>query len=98
MRRVDFVMVLEEMWSAAQRELNFLEEAKNLRTFRHNMEAVRYATCPEVIDSLVTRHILVLEYVDGIQIDDTAALKEAGYDLSEIASKIAEELHQADRG
>ena len=78
------------MWAAADRELNFLEEAKNLREFAANMKDISYAACPMVYDELVTEHILVLEYVDGIQIDDAAALKEAGYDPTEIAAKLAE--------
>lgn len=86
---VDFRMVLDEMWAAAQRELNFVEEAENLREFARNMREIRYAACPQVIDELVTRHILVLEYIDGIQIDDVPSLAADGYDPAEIASKLA---------
>ncbi len=87
---VDLALVLDEMWNAAERELNFLEEAKNLREFAANMREVRYASCPAVVEGLVAEQILVLEYVDGIRIDDVAALREAGYDPAEIASKLAE--------
>lgn len=87
---IDLDLMLDEMWRAAERELNFLEEAKNLKTFAENMRKINYVACPAVYDALVTEHILVLEYVKGIRIDDVAALKEAGYNPAEIAAKLAE--------
>lgn len=87
---VDLGLVLDEMGRAAERELNFLEEAKNLREFAANMKDVNYAGCPFVYDALATEHILALEYVDGIRIDDIPALGAAGYDPAEIAAKLAE--------
>jgi ubiquinone biosynthesis protein len=39
--------------------------------------------------TLTTQRVLVMEYVDGIQIDDTEALKKAGYDLTEICDRLA---------
>jgi ubiquinone biosynthesis protein len=86
---VDFSMMLDELWKAAQHEMNFLEEAENLREFARRNRDVQYVTCPAVIDELVTPRILVLEYVDGIQIDNPEALREAGFDPKEIAARLA---------
>lgn len=86
----DFSLVLDELWKAAQHEMNFLEEAQNLREFSEKNREIRYVACPAVIDELVTPRILVLEYVDGLQIDDSEALSSAGYDPAEIAAKLAE--------
>ena len=87
---IDFSMVLDELWKAAQHEMNFLEEAENLREFARLNADIRYVACPKVIDELVTPHILVLEYVEGYSIDDREALMDAGYDPGEIAAKLAE--------
>ena len=87
---VDLKMVLEEMWKAAQHEMNFLEEAENLREFARLNAKVPYIACPEVVGELATSRILVLEYVEGCPIDDRAALLSAGCNLSEIASRLAE--------
>ena len=87
---VDFKMVLDELWKAAQHEMDFLEEARNLREFARLNAAVPYVSCPEVMGELTTSRILVLEYVEGCPIDDRAALLAAGLDPGEIASKLAE--------
>ncbi len=87
---IDLALVLDEMWNAAERELNFIEEAKNLQEFAAHMKDIQYVACPAVFDALITEHILVLEYVDGIRIDDVDELKKAGYDPAEIAAKLAE--------
>ena len=34
------------------------------------------------------QHVLVMEHIDGWSIDDKAALKENGYDLEEIGTKL----------
>lgn len=87
---VDFSLVLDELWKAAQHEMNFLEEAENLREFARLNAKVSYVCCPQVVDDLVTSRVLVLEYVDGCPIDDREALKNAGCNLGDIASKLAE--------
>jgi len=87
---VDFSMVLDELWKAAQHELDFQEEAENLREFARLNAGVDFVACPEVIGDLATPRILVLEHVDGIQIDDAEALKEAGCDLHELAARLAD--------
>jgi ubiquinone biosynthesis protein len=86
---VDLSMVLDELWKAAQHELDFLEEAENLREFAKLNAGDPHVACPAVIGELATTHILVLEYVEGIQIDDAEALKKAGNDPHELASRLA---------
>ncbi len=87
---VDFSMVLDELWKAAQHELNFLEEAENLREFARRNQYARRVACPGVIDELVSPRILVLEYVDGVQIDDLDRLKQLNLNPKEIAGLLAE--------
>lgn len=45
---------------------------------------------PRVYRQYSTSGVLVLEYKEGIPIDDADALREAGYDLDEIGAKLAE--------
>lgn len=87
---IDFDMVLAEMWAAAQQEMDFLCEAANGREFFDNCKDIAYITCPKIIDELTTKRVLVMERIDGIQIDNTGALKKEGYDLEEIGLKLAE--------
>lgn len=87
---VDFRMVLDEMWAAAQEELDFLQEARHAIAFAQYNRDVAYIACPAVDQSLTTGTVLVMEDIDGIQIDDTEALKAAGYDLEEIGLKLVD--------
>jgi ubiquinone biosynthesis protein len=86
---IDFDNVIDEMWSAAQQELDFLIEASHIREFTENNVGIPYIAFPQVEATLTTQRVLVMEYVDGIQIDDTEALKKAGYDPAELCDKLA---------
>ena len=72
---IGFDNVIDEMWSAAQQELDFLIEASHIREFTENNVGIPYIAFPQVEATLTTQRVLVMEYVDGIQIDDTEALK-----------------------
>ena len=44
-------------------------------------------TCPKVYHELTTSHIMVMSYIEGIQIDHIGELEEQGYDMTEIGRK-----------
>lgn len=87
---IDFNTILDELWKTSQEEMNFLQEARNLDLFAANQQGIAYVTCPKVIHELTTRKILVMDYIDGIQIDHIKALEKLGYDMTEIGQKAAE--------
>jgi len=86
---IDFDNVIDEMWSAAQQEMDFLIEAGHIREFTENNAGIPYIAFPKVETALTTPRVLVMEYVDGIQIDDTEALKKAGYNPADLCDKLA---------
>ena len=67
---IDFDNVIDEMWSAAQQELDFLIEAGHIREFTETTPASR-TSLSRRWRRRSPRSVLVMEYVDGIQIDDT---------------------------
>lgn len=87
---IDFNTILDELWKTSQEEMDFIREAENLLTFYENQRDISYITCPQVFTKLTTPRLLTMSYIDGIQIDHMAALKSAGYDLTEIGEKAAE--------
>ena len=87
---VDFNQVLDEMWLTAQEEMNFQTEAANLEKFRALNEDVTFVTSPKLYREYTTTNVLVMERIDGMPIDDKAALSAAGYDLAEIGAKLAD--------
>ena len=87
---VDFNQVLDQLWVVTQQEMNFLLEADNLERFARLNHDVAYVEAPRVFRQYTTAQVLVMEYVDGIQIDHMEELTAAGYDLGEIAAKLAD--------
>ena len=86
---VDFNMVLDEMWTIAKQEMDFLIEADHIEEFRH-LNRDMDVSCPDVYRNLTTAHILVMEYVDGVPIDDFSNIRSRGYDINQLGRKLGE--------
>lgn len=87
---IDFNMVLDEMWAVAQQEMDFLIEAQNAEEFRERNREVAFVDCPRIEHRHTTSKVLVMEYIEGIPIDDLSALLAEEYDLEEIGLKFAD--------
>ena len=87
---IDFNSVLEEMWSIAKQEMDFLIEADHIEEFAHLNRDELFVSCPKVYRKLTTQHILVMEYIDGVPIDDFDALRERGVDLNLLGRRLGE--------
>jgi predicted unusual protein kinase regulating ubiquinone biosynthesis (AarF/ABC1/UbiB family) len=61
--------IVSEFSKRIHDELDFREEARNAVTLRRNFQAEPRVVVPEVVSELVTRRVLVLEYVEGTRID-----------------------------
>lgn len=85
----DFAKVIDELWKVAQEEMDFTIEAWNTEEFRRLNEGVAYASCPRIHPELSNEKVLVMEYIEGYEIEDRQALLAAGYDLREIGAKLA---------
>lgn len=86
---VDLDMVIDEFWSTAQQEMDFTNEAKFAKMFYEQYQDCAFIDAPKVYDAYTHKHVLVLEYIEGIDISDHHTLKEKEYDLPEIADKLA---------
>ncbi|MGN0046706.1 MAG: ABC1 kinase family protein [Eggerthellaceae bacterium] len=84
---VDLRQVVEELSDTVEEETDFLKEAANLFEFAQLNADVKFIDCPKPFMEYCTDSVLVMEYVQGIPIDDSRALKAAGYDLEEIGQK-----------
>lgn len=87
---VDFKMIVDEMWSTAQQEMDFLFEAKNAQLFNELNAEIKYIGCPRIYNQFTTSKVLVMEDIVGIEINEKKRLQDAGYDLQEIGVKLAE--------
>src|SRR3954465_10495178 len=61
--------IVSEFSRRIRDELDFREEARNAAPLRRNFSGEPRIVVPEVVPELVTRRVLVLEYVEGTRID-----------------------------
>jgi len=87
---VNFEDIADELENSTRKELDFMQEARNIWTFREYNSSVKYITCPAVYDEYTTSGLLVMSYIDGIKITDTAQLEKEGYDMGDISRKLAD--------
>ena len=87
---LDLQSVVDELWQSFREETDFLVEARSLEEFRRNNAGCAFVDCPKPYPALCTRHVVVMDYVEGIPIDDTARLVAAGYDIGEIGTKLVD--------
>mgnify|MGYP001222845473 CR=1 FL=1 len=85
---IDMREIVKELREATIKELNFLKERDNIVKFSENNRGVKFLTCPKVYKEYCTEKILVMDYIEGIKIDNIDRLKEEGYDTKDIAVKI----------
>ena len=86
----DLNIVLDEFWHTAKEEMDFLNEAQFARKFAKLNADICYIVAPVIEMAFSTHKVLVMEYIDGFDIDNLIKLKENGYDVEEIAAKLAE--------
>ena len=80
--------VVEELTDATEKELDFVNERKNIEMFSANNVDIKFILCPKVYEEYCTDKIIVMDYIKGIKIDNTSKLEEEGYDLQDLATKL----------
>lgn len=91
---LDLQSVVDELWQSFKEETDFLVEARSLKEFRRNNAGCAFIDCPKPYPRWCTRHVVVMDYVEGIPIGNTAELLSQGYDLAEIGTKLVDNYAQ----
>jgi len=86
-RLMNAVGIVAEFSSNIKKELDLRLEANNMRRTAHNFAGDETVHVPEVYRELCTKRVLVMEYIDGINISETRRLAAEGYDLPLIARR-----------
>ncbi|MGI6163187.1 MAG: ABC1 kinase family protein [Bacillota bacterium] len=85
---IDPEKILDELWRTTQEELDFLNESVNIKRFKENNSDVDYVMVPRVFEKYTTPQVIVMEYISGVKLSDTAGLKMSGYELDSIGRKL----------
>ena len=84
---IDLKGVYREFERTVYEEIDFVAEAANCKRFKEMFQDDPSIYIPEVYEEYTTRRLLVLEWIDGIKINDYEALEAAGIDRLEVANR-----------
>jgi len=87
---IDLKGIYREFERTVYEEIDFVSEAANCKRFKEMFKDDQTLYIPEVYEEYTTRRLLVLEWIDGIKINDYASLEAAGIDRLEVANRTVE--------
>jgi ubiquinone biosynthesis protein len=85
-RIFDPVGLVRHFSRTIRRELNYLREARTMDEFSRLFSDERGLVVPAVFLEYCSESVLVMEYVEGVQVDDTASIDAAGVYRSDVAT------------
>ena len=85
----DVDKLINELSLTMMNEMDLLVEAKYIDKFASLNQNINYLKTIKVYHEYTTSNVLVMEYIDGDNINNLSMLKEKGYDMLEIAQKLA---------
>jgi ubiquinone biosynthesis protein len=87
-RRIDLRALVTEVTRFIELELDFPREARSTERLAKQVAGLRDVVVPRLYPELCGENVLVLEYLEGIQIARTKELVAAGHKLSDVARKV----------
>ncbi|MEH7353380.1 lipopolysaccharide core heptose(II) kinase RfaY [Neobacillus drentensis] len=85
-RFVDLKDVYDEFEEVITEELDYMKEAKNIEAFQASFSEFLGVTTPKVYWELTTNKVLVMEFIEGVKINEMDKLEEASIDKKKLAS------------
>jgi len=77
--------IVNEFANQIQKELDFIRDGTNADMLRNNMRSLRGVKVPKIYWEYSRRRLLVMEYIDGVRVDNTGAIREFGLNPKRIA-------------
>jgi predicted unusual protein kinase regulating ubiquinone biosynthesis (AarF/ABC1/UbiB family) len=84
----DLRIVLQEIQNLIPLELDFVREAANARRFSADFSDDPSVRFPVPIPELTSRHVLTMDFIEGVKINDLAGLAAIGADKHEVAEML----------
>jgi predicted unusual protein kinase regulating ubiquinone biosynthesis (AarF/ABC1/UbiB family) len=85
---IDFRVVVDEMERNAPEEVDFIHEGHAAEEIAGILGGRDDVVVPRIYWALSARRVLTMDYLDGIKVTDVEALREAGYDTSQVADAL----------
>lgn len=87
LRPYNLPAVIEETGIALLEELDFTIEARNTTLFNALNENPEAVFAPEVFEEISSHRVLVMDWVDGVTVDDPEIIRTCGPDLAQLGSE-----------
>jgi predicted unusual protein kinase regulating ubiquinone biosynthesis (AarF/ABC1/UbiB family) len=84
---IDLMAFYNEFKRTTYEEIDYITEASNAKRFKEMFKDDPTIYIPKVYEEYTSRRVLVLEWIDGIKINDYAALEAAGISRLEVANR-----------
>jgi predicted unusual protein kinase regulating ubiquinone biosynthesis (AarF/ABC1/UbiB family) len=84
---IDLQAVYREFKRTTYEEIDYITEAANCKRFKEMFKDDPTIYIPRAYEEYTSRRVLVLEWINGIKINDYAALEAAGIDRLEVAKR-----------
>jgi len=86
-------LIVREFKRAIEKEIDFINEAHNYEKFRFNFKDIDYLKVPKVYWEITTSKVLVMEFIDGVKINEITDARYNGlFDPEKVAKQGAESL------
>lgn len=87
---IDLLAFYREFRRTIYEEIDYVREAANARRFAEIFKDKYGIVIPKVIEGYISRRVLVLEWIDGIKVNDYAQLEAAGISRYAVAKRTVE--------
>ncbi len=84
---IDLMGVYREFRRTTYEEIDFMREAENAKRFQEMFKDDPAIYIPRIYDQYTAKHVLVLEWIDGIKINDYTALEAENINRLEVAKQ-----------
>jgi predicted unusual protein kinase regulating ubiquinone biosynthesis (AarF/ABC1/UbiB family) len=85
---IDLMGVYHEFQRTVYEEIDYFQEAAHAKRFKELFRDDPSVYIPRVYDQYISRHVLVLEWIDGIKVNDYTTLDAAGINRLEVSRRI----------
>ena len=84
---IDLMGIYREFKRTTYEEIDYAAEAANAKRFKEMFKDDPNIYIPTMYDQYITPHMLVIEWIDGIKVNDYAALEALGISRLEVAKR-----------
>ena len=85
---IDLMSIYREFKRTTYEEIDYAAEAANAKRFKEMFKDDSTIYIPRMYDQYITPHMLVIEWIDGIKVNDYVALEALGISRLEVAKRM----------